>query len=210
MLHTRPETNNEARLRDARAEEDIHRIQHAGQLQHKRTEKTADARTATADILNTAANTDRNMAMHHDRIKNSKVDELNEKKAKLEHAEQKYRELINVAWIAFPVTAAVYLCTCTHVFLPDVMKEKKRNAQHKIKVIDAELMNLTSINVRRNFSIGDTVSSSDVDRRYSGSGDPAPQQSVYAPAPAYSAVTSSRPPPAYHAHVVGGAQIHIQ
>ncbi len=48
MVQHKPETNNEARLRDARAAEEIVRIQHQGQLEQGRTVQNADTRSVTA------------------------------------------------------------------------------------------------------------------------------------------------------------------
>lgn len=47
-MQYKPETNNEARLRDARASEEIARIQHQGQLAQGRTAKNEDTRSKTA------------------------------------------------------------------------------------------------------------------------------------------------------------------
>eukprot|EP00903_Cladosiphon_okamuranus_P009639 g9172.t1 len=216
-MQYKPETNNEARLRDVRAEEEIHRIQQQGQLDQKRTDKTADTRSKTADILAAAASTDANMAAHHNQFKNTRVDELHKKKAKLEKDEEQFRKFIKYSWICLPITLVVYLGSCGSAFLPDMMKEKKRNAQRKIKEADQELYQLTNVNVRSSYSMSNHVNSSDTDRRVSGTMDQ-PPASVYAAPPARAAVVShvapvshvvtAPPPPSYH-EFVGGA-VHVQ
>lgn len=62
------------------------------------------------------------MSIHHDRIKSTKVEQLEKKRKKLEKDEEKYRSLVNVAWMAFPVTMVVYIITCCNCSLPEIMK----------------------------------------------------------------------------------------
>ncbi|CAN0010147.1 unnamed protein product [Ectocarpus sp. 4 AP-2014] len=213
MVQHRPETNNEKKLRDARAAEAIHHVQHQGSLQANRTAQTADTRSATQNILTQAANTDMHMSMHHDRIRSTKVEQLEKKRKKLEKAEEKYRGLVNVAWIAFPVTMAVYLLTCCSCCLPELMKERKRNTQRKINEVDAELLALTKVNVRRSFAISDSVSATDDDRRFTGTADPH-VESVYAAHPPVSTVpttaTCPSAPPDYHEYMSGVTRVHVQ
>lgn len=208
MGQHKPETNNEARLRDARAAEEIARIQHQGQLEQGRTIQNADTRSVTAGILTETATTDANMASHHNRFKNARVEEIHKKKEKLEKDEEQFRNLAKYSWFLFPVTLAIYCVTCCNVFLPEMMKEKKRNAQRKIKEADAELLQLTNVGVRSSYSISNSVGASDMDRRVSGTMDP-PGASVYAPAPVSHVVMA--PPPPYHDVGVGVVtQPHVQ
>ncbi|CAM9135839.1 unnamed protein product [Ectocarpus sp. 8 AP-2014] len=225
MVQYRPETNNEAKLRDVRAAETIHHVQHQGSLQANRTAQAADTRSATQNILTQAANTDMHMSMHHDRIKSTKVEQLEKKRKKLEKDEEKYRGLVNVAWIAFPVTMVVYVLTCCSCCLPELMKERKRNAQRKINEVDAELLALTNVNVRRNFAISDSVSATNEDRRFTGTADPY-VESVYAAHPPVSTITTTAArapvstitttatcpsaPPDYHEYMSGVKQVHVQ
>ncbi|CAM9760946.1 unnamed protein product [Ectocarpus sp. 12 AP-2014] len=225
MMPHRPETNNEKKLRDVRAAEEIHHVQHQGSLQANRTAQVADTRSAAQNILTQAANTDMHMSMHHDRIRSTKVEQLEKKRKKLEKDEEKYRGLVNVAWIAFPVTMVVYVFTCCHCCLPDLMKERKRNTQRKIKAVDAELLALTNVNVRRNWSISDSVSATDEDRRFTGTADPH-VESVYAAHPPVSTITTTTArapistvtttatcpsaPPDYHEYMSGVKQVHVQ
>ncbi|CAM9911795.1 unnamed protein product, partial [Ectocarpus fasciculatus] len=146
-MQYKPETKNEANLRDVRAEEEIKHVRHQGSLQQGRTEQVADTRTATQHILTQAATTDMNNFATNERIKSAKVAELEKKRAKLEKDEEKYRGFVNVAWMAFPVTIAVYVLTCCNVCLPELMKERKRNAKQKMDDVDAQLLALTNVNV---------------------------------------------------------------
>ncbi|CAM9337631.1 unnamed protein product [Ectocarpus fasciculatus] len=213
MVQYRPETNNEARLRDVRAAEEIHHVRDQGSHQQHRTAQTADTRSATQNILTQAANTDMHMSIHHDRIKSTKVEQLEKKRKKLEKDEEKYRGFVNVAWMAFPVTMAVYVLTCCNVCLPELMKERKRNAQRKIQEVYAELLALTNVNVRRSFAISDSVSATNEDRRFTGTTDPQ-TESVYAARPPVSTITTTATcptaPPDYHEYLSGVTQVHIQ
>ncbi|CAN0371951.1 unnamed protein product [Ectocarpus sp. 6 AP-2014] len=212
MTQQRAETNNEAKLRDVRAAEEIEHVRQQGNLQGSRTAQTSDTRNATQNILTQAANMDMQMSFQHDRIKSAKVEQLQKKKQKLEKDEEKFRGLANVAWMAFPVTAIVFVCTCCQCCLPELMKEKKRNAQRKINEVDAELLALTNVNVHRSFAISDSVSATNHDRRYTGTADPQ-MESVYAAPPPGSMVTTttrSATPPNYHDFMSGVTQVHIQ
>ncbi|CAN0182467.1 unnamed protein product [Ectocarpus sp. 8 AP-2014] len=212
MTQQRAETNNEAKLRDIRAAEEIEHVRQQGNLQGHRTAQTSDTRNATQNILTQAANMDMQMSIQHDRIKSAKVEQLQKKKQKLEKDEEKFRGLTNVAWMAFPVTAIVFVCTCCQCCLPELMKEKKRHAQRKINEVDAELLALTNVNVHRSFAISDSVSATNHDRRYTGTADPQ-MESVYAAPPPGSTVTTttrSAAPPNYHDFMSGVTQVHIQ